>query len=1015
MFRLTNPLALTLAFLLSFTSVVWGAGHDYTADSACKGAYSFESGALLTDSCGGNDNFTNSGITGTVTNVEWGAQAGLFDRPTNTFATCTDANCPNLDIFGATQNISICGWINMSEAPSSTNHFIFSKTRNTSVTSQRGYQLFVNTTGNVRASLQPFDCSSAQVSVSSTSTPFVTAAKHHVCMTSDNTNIKFYTDGVLDGSGAYTAGICNNSINMAIGAQENNDPLYQTPWHGQMDELTIRNDALTAAQVCEICRLGLDGSHTDRGTGVCNCSLVGVPTVTPTPTATATPTKTATPTVTATSAETATPTQTSTPVPTSTPSGGQIVYIGTAASGGQNIPSCGTSSVPCLTWDYLMRTSTICGVTGCQNLGSAAGYRFLFQPGTYTMSGVYFGVTFDGTTGNPWQIECNGTPGSCIIDFNNTAPPGGNGAACLWIGVNQSGSTNSSTYGRIIGMDIRNCPANYTISIPATGANHHYTLLRNTITSTAGVILGTDNSSYLNLKDNTLNCWSANSGGCFFSYLLTGISYVGNTITLSGPAANSDGITILNTDDFLIDGNTIVSSSFDGIDVGMNEGHLGGQVMGHGIIRYNIVTEASGRPLTQSANCQGGAGNCETTSFGGINAWYNNLVYPRSSSAVLGGDQNYSGANAGNWWQNAHIQRSDGYGGNMWLQTQTGSPLMWDTQMRYNLFAGTQSNTGGPPILLGINQAQTISACPAGHRCPMTGNTFYYPNKGGSTCVTWDTSDDPVEDFACSVAGMNSLNTATGGTSSQGHSGNKYQDPQLVNLSSPFSAANLQLTSGSPLIDAVTTTFCQRNGGATTGNTITVSCNGTSTDPRYYFKAPTSFWDLDNEDCRGRGARANSAVSPGCYEVQLDGCTGVRQITAMTATTITVNGASCTWSGTERVHTPWSGAGPDAYPLEFGSVAVPTITPTPTRTPTPTPTLTATPTATVSPTPTLTVTATPPLTPTRTTTPTPTPTVTETPQPTITSNQTPGPIPTGQCILVPKIPNSKTRCTGVNY
>ena len=46
-------------------------------------------------------------------------------------------------------------------------------------------------------------------------------------------------------------------------------------WDGRLDECALFSSALTATQICDICRFGLDGLHADRGAdcGGCTSSL----------------------------------------------------------------------------------------------------------------------------------------------------------------------------------------------------------------------------------------------------------------------------------------------------------------------------------------------------------------------------------------------------------------------------------------------------------------------------------------------------------------------------------------------------------------------------------------------------------------------------------------------------------------------------------------------------------------------------------------------------------------------
>jgi hypothetical protein len=96
-----------------------------------------------------------------------------------------------------------------------------------------------------------------------------------------------------------------------------------------------------------------------------------------------------------------------------------------------------------------------------------------------------------------------------------------------------------------------------------------------------------------------------------------------------------------------------------------------------------------------------------------------------------------------------------------------------------------------------------------------------------------------------------------------------------------------------------------------------------SEDPRYYFPQPQEYYRLENQDCKDQGSRIADATNPGCFEVQIEGDCGVRQVASMTANSITISGAPCAWGEEAQVHVPWMGIAPDIGALEFGSVDSP--------------------------------------------------------------------------------------------
>ncbi|HLK10802.1 MAG TPA: hypothetical protein VKW76_05440 [Candidatus Binatia bacterium] len=142
--------------------------------------------------------------------------------------------------------------------------------------------------------------------------------------------------------------------------------------------------------------------------------------------------------------------------------------------------------------------------------------------------------------------------------------------------------------------------------------------------------------------------------------------------------------------------------------------------------------------------------------------------------------------------------------------------------------------------------------------------------------------------------------------------------PNLVATSaSSWSANNWALCTGvntptagcpgpSTAIDAGTTPLLAN--GAGSGNTIAVRANlGDSGDPRNYLIAQTGSY---------------LAPLPADTQVQIQGACGVRHVVSMTATTVTFDGSSCSWSDGAMVGRPWNGNAPDQGAIESGGTGV---------------------------------------------------------------------------------------------
>lgn len=127
-------------------------------------------------------------------------------------------------------------------------------------------------------------------------------------------------------------------------------------------------------------------------------------------------------------------------------------------------------------------------------------------------------------------------------------------------------------------------------------------------------------------------------------------------------------------------------------------------------------------------------------------------------------------------------------------------------------------------------------------------------------------------------------------------------DPKFTALSTnSFAANNFRLTSGSTAINAGRSYL--RANGSGSGNMIIVKNNGGSGDPRNFFIA-------------NDGSSYPEPLTTDT-EFQIEGACGVRHVISMTATTITFDGASCSWADNAMVHRPWNGSRPDMGAFEF--------------------------------------------------------------------------------------------------
>ncbi len=212
-------------------------------------------------------------------------------------------------------------------------------------------------------------------------------------------------------------------------------------------------------------------------------------------------------------------------------------------------------------------------------------------------------------------------------------------------------------------------------------------------------------------------------------------------------------------------------------------------------------------------------------------------------------------------------------------QHSTGFVGNWNT----NNSGGTQRCL--EPIMLNTCFRPLSNSSPLG---------FSHSNCSNFSTGTYETPPDFLQ------SSTNKLNTTT-------------CMPNFANISGAcatgtYSACDFTPGSGSSLIDAGRT-FLLAN-GAGTGNTINVKANGGKGDPEDFFIAPNSFYLADQ--------------LPATYrQVQISGSCGVRDITSLSATSITFSGPACSWSDNAGVHIPYAGAAPDIGAIEFVGTEAP--------------------------------------------------------------------------------------------
>lgn len=147
------------------------------------------------------------------------------------------------DISGANQSISFSWWMKLDS--NSTDMGIVNKFDAGAI--QRSYRCRYDTSSDTLRCLISGDCSDFE-DIFPDSNDYDDGTFHNGLFVSNDIDIRVYKDGLLDSTPvSYTAGICDSSTQVFIGAQEQNDVAISF-YDGVIDDVCIWDTALTATE-----------------------------------------------------------------------------------------------------------------------------------------------------------------------------------------------------------------------------------------------------------------------------------------------------------------------------------------------------------------------------------------------------------------------------------------------------------------------------------------------------------------------------------------------------------------------------------------------------------------------------------------------------------------------------------------------------------------------------------------------------------------------------------------------
>ncbi|MBI3769058.1 MAG: PQQ-dependent sugar dehydrogenase [Deltaproteobacteria bacterium] len=251
-----------------------GVGTDLHADAlAC---YSFEAGLETADDCGASNTLTDNNTVGSATApvpVPRGSRWADF-TPGDAY-TCSDANCPALDLHGPMQGVTIACWVQPRTVGGNVWKTILAKGDQSGANCAYRIRIAGDTSKFQFSTINAARLGSLQT-VSSTATA-VAGTRYFVLGSSAGTTaanslrLRVFGAG-LDEVSVLTptaGGMTDSTGRFKIGAMGDSTDTLKDFFDGPIDSCVVLRRQLTPEEECSLCRFDYTGTQSDRGP-LCN-------------------------------------------------------------------------------------------------------------------------------------------------------------------------------------------------------------------------------------------------------------------------------------------------------------------------------------------------------------------------------------------------------------------------------------------------------------------------------------------------------------------------------------------------------------------------------------------------------------------------------------------------------------------------------------------------------------------------------------------------------------------------